>query len=77
MSDEYKINLMYYCDLAIAKLKEVKLDYEKASDETDLRLMRQTLKKIKDSKYLFNEVQAIVANKKAEFNALYKEKIDE
>lgn len=76
MADEYKINLMYYCDLAIAKLRDIKLDYEKASDETDLRLIRQVSKKIKDSKYLFNEIQAIVTLKKTELTDLHKGHLD-
>lgn len=76
MADEYKINLMYYCDLAIAKLRDIKLDYEKASDETDLRLIRQVSKKIKDSKYLFNEIQAIATLKKTELTDLHKGHLD-
>ena len=77
MVDDYNINLMLYCDMAISVLKSVKDEYLEISNTNNLRDIRRMNKKVKDAKYLFFEILAIIATRKSEINNLYKKDLDE
>lgn len=64
------IQFNLYCDLAIEKLKKIKLDYPDAVDTNSLVKMRNVTKEIRDSKYLFFELQSIANEKKNDLKSL-------
>lgn len=64
------IQFNLYCDLAIEKLKKIKIDYPSAVDTNSLTKMKQVTKEIRDAKYLFYELQSIANEKKNDLRNL-------
>lgn len=64
------IQFNLYCDLAIEKLKTIKVDFSDAHDENSILKVKHVHRDARDSKYLFNEILAIINEKKIELKNL-------
>lgn len=74
--DPNEINFSFYCDLLISKIKEIKEDFSVAHNDNNSKEIRQVIRKIRDSKYIFQELNAIANKKKEEITELFEVDLD-
>lgn len=75
-NDISELNFAFYSDLLISKVKEFKEEYASAYNENNLKRIKQVIRKIRDTRYLFQELNAIANKKKEEISQLFEVDLD-